>query len=224
MLGLGLSLWRGAVRRVPATINYRASATNGVPASSFTFAETNIGTASPARFVVVGVGVRDSDADTVSSVTIAGASATLLANLQTAAGAENNIAALYGAVVPSGATADIVVTLSGSIAMIGVGVWAVYGLASTTPVTTATSAANPASLNVNVQPGDIVIAMSSTGGSGVVATSTWAGVTERFDINPAGVGYMSGADHAALVAESPRTVTSTYAASNNRAACCVVLR
>lgn len=208
----------------PPTISYRASAIDGVPAATFTFASLDIGTAATNRFVVVGVGTRHNTSETISGVTIAGGSATLLASQNTSVGAENNIAALYGALVPSGSTGDVVVTLSGSIAMIGVGVWAAYGLASVTPAVTATSVANPAVLDVNVNTGDIIIAMSSTGGSGVFATSTWSGVTERFDINPAGVGYMSGADHAALISESPRTITDTYAANNNRAACCAVLR
>lgn len=106
--------------------------------STVTTAALGIGTAADDRFVVVAVSIR-STSTTVTGVTIGGVSATLLgSDLGYLTGMY-----LWGASVPSGTTAVVVVTLSSSITVYALALCAAYGII-TTPAYTSTNASTGA--------------------------------------------------------------------------------
>lgn len=102
--------------------------------STITTAALGIGTAASDRFVVVAVSLKSLTA-TVTGVTIGGVSAaSLVSDLGSFTGVY-----LWGASVPSGTTAAVVVTLSSSVTVYAIALFAAYGIV-TTPAYTSTNA------------------------------------------------------------------------------------
>jgi hypothetical protein len=139
------------------TLTYIGSATPSYAAGVATAIGANIGIASADRLVVVVVG--DLGKATGASVTIGGSPATVNA---LAIGANGPTALIASLLVPSGATADIVVTYAGYDNSNG-GVFEVYtlkGLSSTAPVGSGTNydvSANPLSTRLATSSGGVVI-------------------------------------------------------------------
>lgn len=149
--------------------------------SSFTFSAAAIGSAETTRYVVVAVLMSTTATNfAISGVTIDGNAAThhvTDAGSGTTAGAR---AALYGLAVPSGTTADIVVTFAGSVSNCQIAVWALYDLASTTPADTGNDSGGngdtSATATLDVPAEGILIAPAVF--FGAVQVQTLAGVTE----------------------------------------------
>lgn len=186
----------------PPSISYRTSASD-TTAGSYTFSAQDIGTAGSNRHVIVGILGTSADGDpvTIGACTIGGVAATVA--ISQAGNANGHTANLIIAAVPTGATANIVVVANGPWANCAIGVWAAYDLTSITAVATAGSTADPTTLNLNTQSGDIVVAvMRATNGT----ATTWTGVTERFDTTVETMLY-TGGEHTATSTETPRTVS-----------------
>lgn len=178
------------------SVSYRTTAVINATASVFTFNGQDIGTASSKRYVVCayrGTGI-------VSSVTIGGVTATALSTF-----GPN----FYIALVPTGTTATVVVTVTVSLAhTITIALWAVYNISSPAAQAVTTSTASPAALSLDVPARGIVIAEACGGNN---SGGTWAGATEDFD-QTSSVNNIprTGASIAVTSAGSPRTVTCTY--------------
>lgn len=194
------------------SIAYQTTAVINATASSFTFAAQAIGTASGRRRVIVGVAHSGS---TITGVTVGGITATLLSSF---------VPSLYIASVPTGTTANIVVTQSVSTAStVTITVWSVYDLRSATAVDIGTSTASPAVLDLDVSPRGIVVALAASGSSG--ASYTWTGITSDYS-QTSGVNNIprSGSHVVATTGSAPRTVRCTYSASSSPRAVAVSLR
>lgn len=178
---------------------YVTSDSKTTDATSFTFAGTSIGTAGPNRLVVVASAMRSTSSNSYSSVTIGGSAA--------AAAVEQNAVqtnvGLHALLVPSGTTADIVVTMTGTAARCVIGVYALYNLASTTAAATAYDATYTLALSLNTQPQGIVLATAYCGGS---TSEVLTGVTQDYKLSPEGANCI-GASVLCTAAETPRTVT-----------------
>jgi hypothetical protein len=162
-----------------ATVTYigRNDAGSG---STQTFAGQAIGTAAPNRYVIVSVAQNSGTRLATPTVTVGGISATAVVALRTDySSAASTTQALFIAAVPTGTTADVVVTWSTTVDFTAIAVWAAYGI-NPTAIATATSGADPASFTVNVPSGGIVIAAVN---NTQYTTSTWAGATENYDNN-----------------------------------------
>lgn len=161
------------------TSEFRTSAFDLTDLTTYTFAAQSIGTASATRRVVVGVGWASAAATTVSSLTIGGITAT--ADGDSGAATGNRRAMIFSAIVPTGTTADVVVTLSGTGARLGIGVWRLSG-GGPTGATSASVNAGSGTLTVTTVADDIVFAYGFSGNSSATpATATWTGASERFD-------------------------------------------
>lgn len=178
---------------------YVTSNSSTTDASSYTFAGTSIGPAGPNRLVVVASALRSGASNSYSSVTIGG-SAAAAAVVQDAA--QTNVG-LHALLVPSGTTADIVVTMTGTGGRCVIGVYALYNLASTTARATASSTAATLALSLNTQPQGIVLATAYCGGS---SSEVWTGATQDYKLSPEGANCL-GASVLCTAAETPRTVT-----------------
>ena len=205
------------------TLSFRASGSSTSDLTTYTFAGVDIGTAATNRHVVVGVQGSGGTARTLSSVTVAGVTATILVEATDTGGGGEDHVALVIAAVPTGTTGDVVVTWSGAFARGAYGVWAVYGLESPTPVDTTQSTASPGALSVDTTADSIVIAVSAPNNS---STTAWSGVvTENFDVAAFETQGWTGASAAKVAAATPATVTATYTGGpTNKAAVSIALR
>lgn len=163
-----------------------------------TLAGVNIGTASATRTVVVAFACRRGGVAT--GVTIGGAAATIDA---AAAVTDGNSVTIARANVPTGATADIVVT-GGTMWRIGAGVW----WAPTALTVIDADAAAGSSVALTCPAGSALIAV--TGQTSTAKSLTWTGATESFNNS---YNSVSGADGAAGL--NP-TITATFTDSENQ--------
>lgn len=158
---------------LPSIVYCTQAGINGT-SSSFVFAAQPISNPKPRRFVVVGIMVTSSLA--ISTVTIGGVTATPIVHHGT-----SGISYLWGALVPTGTIANIVVTFTGSTTVVmGIGVWAVYSIRSLFPFAVVESSSSPANLSLNVPAHGVVIAMA--GNEFIGGTYTWTGATADFSV------------------------------------------
>jgi len=154
---------------VVPTITYITNLIDNAAPNPTTFTSVNWGAPG---FIVVAAAGRQSSAASVTSVTIAGVSATLLVGRE---GTGNRIA-LYGATM-TGTSGNIVVTFSQGQATSGIGVWRLNNLKSTTPISTnsnASSFATGISMNLTANTGTnvIICAQSMSSGSNAIISSS----------------------------------------------------
>jgi hypothetical protein len=154
-------------------MTFHQSAFDAADLTTYTFASQPIGTASATRRVIVSISTNSTR--TISSVTIGGVSATIDAT-NTLSGTGH--VAIASAVVPTGTTASVVVTLDSAGLGMGIGVWTLVGASPTGMV--ATGNGDPTNLTVTTTAGDVVIAYAFTSGVGT-ALFAWSVASERFE-------------------------------------------
>jgi len=184
-----------------AEIAFIAATGNETELTTYTFAGQSLGVENSARKILVVLSARSSDgaARTISSVTVAGITATAIATQHSS----GNTAAIYSAAVPTGTTGDVVVTWSSTMARTGIGVYRALNIASAAEAT-GVSTANPLTSNLSVSEGSVQVAVGHSDNS---TTATWSGtngLTEDYD--QALPVYSSGASR---LSPSAVTVTAT---------------
>lgn len=183
-------------------LTYQTSVVQTATTSTPTFSSVSIGTAANSRRVIVHFSTAN-QTKTVSSATIQGITADIIQTGQSG----NGTGALIIAHVPTGTTADIVITLSGNTNGSGIGVWTATGLTSNTPndsdmnVTSGTSQA----VTVAGLAGGFIVA-GHTSANGTNQTTTWTNVSQQYDEEFWSSRYHSGGD-AATAAAGDVTVT-----------------
>lgn len=157
-------------------ITYIGSNTDGTDGSSFTFSAESIGSAFSGRAVLVGIYAyaNAGGTPTVSSATIGGVSATILAQ---ATSNIRGVGACFGALVPTGSTADIAITFSASVDRCGIDVLTLSG-GDLTTVDTDTNATVSTSAAVSVTGGQAVIMGASVASAPVPGDIVFTTVTE----------------------------------------------
>lgn len=179
-----------------------------------TYTAFDIGAASSDRLVIVVVPSSGGGAGrNISSITIGGVTATLHTN-QSTGGGQTSIC-LASANVPTGTTADIVITWSAAPTTQGLMVWTLSGYSSATPYSSYGNAdASSASTKVatlNTVAGGILFvgAMHSAND-----TVTWSSITEDddFQVNAAAV-RMGGGRNSSLTTTVSNTETATWTGS-----------
>ncbi len=207
---------------VPPVVSYIGVTHDTGNASSYSLASVAIGTAAADRivFALVTWASDSSTQVTISSATIGGVSATAHAHVTTVA-SDAIGSAIISAAVPTGTTATIAITLSGSGGSLDVGVLAVTGLASQTPhaSSTATTAAGACSTTVNVPAGGFVLACANFADE--VSGTTWVGATARYDESntDGSAERTTGASEASLTVQTGRTVSATSVNTGSNVGC-----
>jgi hypothetical protein len=166
-----------AAPKTPFGITYVATSKDASTATTFTFTNHSIGAADSSRIVVVGLADAGSGGNTISSVTIGGNSAAIA--VQTS-GTSTRVGIAYLA-VPSGTTATIVATYSGSVSRCFVNVYSVVGAQNGTPFDTdgpAGGGTSSRSITIDAPIGGGVIAISTDGNAD---DTTWTNATEDND-------------------------------------------
>lgn len=170
-----LLTWPRPVGGGALTCSYVGATGSSANQQTYTFANVPIGTAAADRTVVVLAMTRASGARTVSSLTIGGTAATIDLNAANLVGSPNyETVAVTRLAVPSGDTANIVVTWSGVTLRCSIFVYTITGGAVAVADTGQGGAASGVvSTVVTGTAGGCIIA----GGTGTDA-HTWAGVTQ----------------------------------------------
>lgn len=159
-------------------LTYIGETTDTTNTDVYTFSGESIGTAASDRRIhvlVMGEGISPS---TLSSATVGGIAATI--NVQRSSG--DVTAAIITAAVPTGTTADIVLSFSVVKGSANIGVYRSVGLTSNTAVDTDSSASDPATATLTSVAGGFCIGLCC---STVGTTVTWSGgVNEDYDVQP----------------------------------------
>lgn len=195
------------------TATFLSSSTDTVDRTNYTFT-INLGPDDPLRYIVVAAHGVHNAAATLNGVSIAGVSGTQIKNI---VAGTTRIAALYAAIVPSGATGDIVLNFSTSIGRAGYGAWSLLssGGDATSPYSSGgTTALSGGDLTLNLATpsnGVAIAAVLQFATAGPVASS-WSGVSEDYDTSysEASTQGQSGAH----VATSGSTLTITDTITN----------
>lgn len=181
-------------------------------ATTYTFSSQNLGTASADRYIIVATASRGLGATrSISSATIGGVSATKVAEVANTGGGNTSTTCLLIAAVPSGTTGDVAITYDSGMLRCGIGMWAATALTSATPTDTATSTADdPTESTLDVNAGGFAIAVGYTANQ---ATTTWTGLTEKYDAQDLGEGIThSGASDTFASAQTNLTITCDFTA------------
>lgn len=164
----------GAVAAV--TRAFASSGTSTTDETTTTWASKAIGTAAANRHVVVGIFTRTGVS--ISSVTIGGISATSVVTVTNG----NNHAALYIAAVPTGTTANIVVTYGSTSVVHAIAVWAIYGANATAHDTGSDTTDTFSPSSFDVPAGGVAIGFVSGANSPPSNNAAWTGLTEDVDV------------------------------------------
>lgn len=186
--------------------------------TTYTFSGANLGNPSSARRIFLTISTAGSGVtvQTISSVTIGGVTADIHVTRTLDDDVNQTIGVgIVSAAVPSGATGDIVVTMSAACTMVAIGVFRVASYTALTAVdddlySGTTPVTHP--LTVDVSANGAVLAVFT--GSNEDDPVSWVGVTERYDDTEAGGDSpnqtrYSGAMSSGLGVEIARAVTLT---------------
>lgn len=198
----------------PGGVTYVSNASSTANATGYTFSGQAIGTANANRQVIVGTSAQRSTGSpqATPTVTIGGVSATEVVGK---ASTDALYAALFVANVPSGTTADIVVTWPQSSNSCDIGVWAI-NTANFYVRDIISSNASPGTDTLSNMSGDGFV-VAYCGWNTASADVTWVGATEDFDISNAESANASGAS-SSITSDSDLTITATYSATNSNRA------
>jgi hypothetical protein len=198
-----------ATDTTPATITYQTEIASATNAASYSFISQSIGIASSDRRVLVALASAGGGLLSGTSLTIGGVSASLAFR---ATNSSNSFIEFWIASVPTGTTADIVASLSGTANRAAIAIWSTTGIQSATPIDTGSSTSNPLTDTVAASTGGIVAAAAYTQAA---TSATWVGVTEKFDSTTNLEGdTFSGASDAFALADASLSVTATWGTSS----------
>jgi len=209
--------------RPAATVTYTDLGYDESNLSSYTFSTKSFGTASSDRRMIVGVSApANTNFGTITGMTIGGVTATQLVQTEDADGYSDF--AIYGADVPTGATGDVVVTLSASPDRCGIAIFATTGILSLTPTDTGT--VNTASVDltdsINVSSGGIIVGFVSC--ENASNAWTWTNLTERVDDIITSASSASAASDAYASAQSVSVTAATTGTKTRQGLLLVAMR
>lgn len=201
LLGMPMTMGMLAARGNSPSYVYCTQTSSATNLTSYTFTAVPISTASAYRRVLVLInGTGSASGRTLSSVTIGGVTATShVINVSSSTYSSRMVSAL----VPTGTTADIVITYSGSMNDCSIGVWALYNVAST-PRLTAKPNTTTYNYTLNLIPNDITILAQWDTSTAI----TWTNATRDFNAiggsgeNYSGASYQSTTTQTRVIADS----------------------
>lgn len=178
--------------------------------AAYTFAAQNFGAAATNRYIIAVINMDGTDG--VTSVTIGGVAATVVATAVTGSLYVSSIAI---ALVPTGATGDVVIDPLASGTQCQVSLYRATNLVSATPIATTTSSSSNPTLNINVQAGGFAVAggINNNGGAGV----SWSGLTENLELSSES-RTLTTASIKTATTESPKSISATFVSASTCAA------
>tara|TARA_R100000656_G_scaffold124115_1_gene101586 strand:+ start:367 stop:1062 length:696 start_codon:yes stop_codon:yes gene_type:complete len=200
-----------------------ANATSTSSVAAHNFEGQSLGDVDSTRViaVAVGMGVNNSNR-TIDSVTVGGADLTKrVGAVASNAGVENFRSEIWSAAIPTGATADIVVTMSGTIGSnrgVAISVHRLIGNVSAAPDATASDndddgTTDPLAVSVNTQINGYVVCCGVSFKT-APNTASWSGATELTDAMTGNIAQ-TAANYSATSSETPRTITVDFTTDGN---------
>lgn len=209
----------------PASIVYTDYEIQNSGATTYTYTGKAIGTAAGSRRVIVAIaGDTNVGSRTISSVTIGGVSATQAVTAENAGTVLHRLA-IYIAIVPTGTTADVVVTYSAAQLRSAVAVYAAYGLKSSTATSTGTDTddSDPMTASLTISAGGIAVAIAMNYYSTSQTNYAWTNITEDNDnVYSSLVGVSSG--HASGAFSGTVTANQNGSGTNYSTMVCAAFR
>ena len=205
VLGFGSAI----AMRPPATVTFTARTHSSANATAYTFSGVAISTAAASRriAVIAGASHSSSAANYISTLTVAGVSASMQVRATQGSQSRNEI---WIADVPTGTSGDIVVTFGGGMPMCGIGVFAIYNTAGDATDT----GAGTFTASLDCKKDGVVIAGIVTGSNAASSSPfSWANITERYDSTTENPSAMSGASDAFDSAQTGLACACTAQAS-----------
>lgn len=212
--------WRRMGQPPPdATVTFLANAGNVSDLTSYTYAGLSLGTEYSNRYIVVGIVGRSGGTPSVSSVTVAGTSATSVYQHVSA----GSLAAFYIVALPTGTSGDVVVNFSTAMVRAAVILWSVRHLQSITATNTYSLTGASPSASIDVPAGGIALGAIYNSNSNAI---TWSGISTSVngslaDTHPLG---HSGAASAFSTAQTGLSVTTSCAGWNHTVGAIISLR
>jgi len=219
MIPLGvLASRRPASGGGPIEATYLTSVGSSTSLNAYTFTSVPLGAASAHRTIVVAIASRGHTS--ISSVTIAGSTATVAADVNGfTGGAGNNRAAVCYATVPTGTDGDVTVTYAGGTGARNCFLWFWHIAGPVYVRDYAATMDNPAVLDSDVAAGDFVVAVVR-GNSFGDNVHTWTGVTRE----SAASNVYETAAHSVDSTELPRTIRLASSNTLSHSAAVAVFR
>jgi hypothetical protein len=201
------------------SVSYQTTEATTANATEYTFSGQAVGAADAARrvFVAITGQYNDGVARNVASVTIGGVSATQASAINyVAAGVNSLVAEIWVATVPTGTTADVVVTFNAAMVRAGIGVWT-CNTVPITPTDTATDSDSGAdefaTASIDINAGGFLIGVSTFFGDVSVPTYSWTNLTEDYDATLENTGSHTGASDDFASETLSRSITVTPSAA-----------
>lgn len=209
------TLWWGATPTTTAAYTGSSSENPGGTVSSpRTLTGISIGTADSARRVVAAIMFQESGntgSSPITGVTIGGVSATRIGTVARSNNANDHICEFWVAAVPTGTTADVVITFTGSIYRWATSLFKVLGYSSVYNSNTGSTSSNTAvSATINGRANGCIIACVTNNGSN---TYTWTNLTEAVDATY-GNTYSAASDNFST-AQTGLSITATQSTNNS---------
>jgi len=165
----------------PASITHTANNAQTGWTTTYTFSSVALGSADPARKIILGVCGGVSVAPPFSTVTIAGITATKVQDSLNS----NARCGFFVADVPNGTSGNIVVNWTASIADTSIVVYRAIGLSSNNPYAVSNdntvNGSNDMSASLDIPTGGVGIGLALWDGASGTITSAWTNLTEDAD-------------------------------------------
>ena len=193
--------------RIAPTVEYVTRISNTNVLTTYTFSGASLGSEGQSRKIIVVVFARsNSSSRSVSSVTVAGNSASsIIANNSDISG-DATEASIWAADAPTGTTGDIVVTMSAQFAQCTIAIYAARNLLTLTADDTSSDSGSDSTINLNLDATDSGFAVAGVYYSDNRST-TWSGLTENSDANIVSRAASSASDN--FTTGGTKTITAT---------------
>lgn len=183
--------------------------------TTHTFSGKSVGVADPTRLIIVPIEAATSSSSI--SCTINGNAATSVSGAALDSGSSH--VRMFVLAVPTGTTANIVVTL-GSAGSASIGIFAAYNLLSFTPTDANSDISGTLDLSVSVSALGVACGFAFCNATG---TWSWSGLTKQYD-NAVGSLTESGAIYTAMASQSPLSVSASFSGSGINIGCSASFR
>lgn len=196
-----------------AAITFSFQAVDPDPANTatYTFASMDFGAADSDRCLIVTfTGRKGGAATTISGVTIGGVTATEIVQYSNS-DSNSDISGLYSAIVPTGTSGDVVVSLNDTLVRATGALYRAVGVDScTTPYDFDSDGSADPTTSLNVPAGGFAVAAALSNSN---SSATWTGLTEDFDGTLESFVTYTGASEEFVSEQVGLTITADFASS-----------
>jgi len=163
----------------PAVCTFLQNTSDLTTQTTYTFAAQNLGTASAERYIICSIVTRKAGTGgAINTVTIGGISATIVGQVTGTSDGNSMVTGIAIAVVPTGTTGTVVVTLNVAHLRCGIALYAATSVGTAAVSEVLTSTATDPTVTLDIPAGGFAVGVAGMGAS---TSATWTGLTETYD-------------------------------------------